>query len=603
MFLMIDWTGRRLRTIWPPVRGAQIALLLCMAVGLVLEFSAPGVTGPEAAEGRAPLGSPQYALDGIGFILLIAQFVVLFLMPLTGVLLIAALAAALATMPGVAAAPAPWAIVTLVALAIAGWLLVAQIRPMPPARTTTPEMAVPFPETFAHRVLWPGLTAVGLALFAGAGLIAFHGHEMADVAAFEERAQVVRTQVLSVDDEYYVTVRIDGVEHELDTYWLDEAPEPFTFVDVLVDPEDPERVALVGSPEDPAWLLGVAALSPMAAWLAVWLWVIPPLQRRRLVARGGPVGHARIVNLKEHIYLLPTDATWPAMRLIRSEILTSLDHEAWEDDESEDWLDDNEFDDEESPDSPEEMRRQLDEYSAESQEDAEVDAATLFGPEASGPMDVQLIGTPRRGATVAYQHGGHTWLAELTDITGILGLRARLRRAVGAGGDSLLIQFIDTQPQLARILWALLCVVAAGGLSWLWLVDDPSDWLGLLVFLPTLAALPLSIPPGEGGVTLRRDSLVLHAILVDEVVPASRVRFVADNGELVGLRVVDPDDVLVLDPQHLLRRSQGTAAEATAKLESWRAGAAPARGGKRLSALSWGTIGVLLVAAISLVVT
>lgn len=584
MYPMIDWDERRLRRRWPPVAGLQLVLLGLVVMGAVIEISSA-----DSGWTRAPLESPRYLLDGVGWILFLAQFPLLFLMPATGALLVAAVSFGLSTIPGMASTPAVWMVTATAALAVAGWLIAAQLRPAQPAPVRQLPSETPYEQTAAYRKPRLGLSAIGVTLAVGIALVLAHNEEAQDVRAFEERAQTVAVEVLDVDHDYQLRVHIDGAEHWVGTGWLEPVPEPGDRVAVLVDPTDPSRVVLSNALEDPSWLLGGAALTPFAAWFALWRWVVPPLNRRRLIADGGPLGRARLVDVDEdHMFLIPSDASWPAMRVIRLDELgppIEGSHH-WEPGDEE--LDEDDSDDDETadelPTTPEEFRTFLDEIYAEDEDDAEFDLhrTRLFGPDASTPVSVSLIGLPGRGASIAIQHKGLTWLAELSDSSRVFRLRAKLRQIDTRGAaQGWLTRLIDYQPQLLRAMWSLLVAAVGSTIVWGNLWDDPTDWFGPLLFGLLWAGAIVGYGIGDGSMALRRDAIVFYGMFLDEVVPASRVQFVAANDELIGLRLTDPDDIYYFGPEGLIKRSDATTQQALALLDTWRSEASPRRGGKR----------------------
>ncbi|MDF1488747.1 hypothetical protein [Tessaracoccus caeni] len=589
---MIDWNASRLRRHWPPVTGIRVALLLCLIAAAALELSAP-----DEPTTRAPLGSLDYVLDGVGFVFVLAQFAAVFLLPATGALFAAVTAVALAALPGAAAYPSLWAAIAAVALGVWGWLSVAQLRAAPAARHAVPTAEVPFAKTEAYRGLWPGLVAISAALLAGVGLVVFHSYEMADVAAFEERAQVVDTEVLAVDEEdLYVSVSVNGITHELE--WLDEMPEPGDTVALLVDPTDPERVVFADAPEDPSWLLGIAALSPLAAWYAALHWLFPALNRRRLARQGGPMGRARIATPSEYTYLIPTDATWPAMRLSGITAMEA-DSSGWFDasEDDDDWDDDedDEDNDEKLPDSVEELRAYLDDLTADDPDEA-------AEPDESDLITVSTLGIPRRGATIAFHHRGVTWMAEVTDDTGTRGLRSDLRDlATPDASQSWLSRFIERHPQLSRVLWSMLIVVVTSAIVAISVIDDPTDWGTPLIVGLIGTVVVVVYAPGIGNMALRRALIVLYGVLKDERTPASRVSFMAANDDVVGLRLTDPDEVFFFAPEDVFHHEDATSEQALRLMRTWHAEAPSARGGTRLGAPAWAGIVLLAITATAVI--
>ena len=608
---VIDWNAAKLRRFWPPVLGLQLLVVAALILGAALELSVDS-SSPDRGTARAPLGSLDYAVEGIGFVLFLAQFIVIFVMPATGSAMATTLALALATFPSAAEYPAVWVLIAAVAGVVTGWFLLAQLRPLD-AQNRVPRCEVPFDECIARRSPIWGFIALSLVAVAAITLIIFHSIEVRDVRDFEARAEVVTSPVEEVVDETELVVVIGEVEHLLDAVWLEEIPQVGDQVDVLVDPQDPTRAVLRDAPDDPSWLLGLAALTPLAAWFVLWRWLVPVWRRRRLAADGGPVGRARLVDVDEdHMFLIPSDDAWPALRVTRLDVLGQLedpdgsfgiDEEAAGDDAEDDAADE---EDEQMPSTPEELSAFLDEICAEEEDDPvfDKDHARLFGPDASTPLPVTLIGAPKIGATVAIQHQDLTWFAELSPSHQVFNLRSKLRNlARSKPAEGWLSQLIDYQPQLVRVLWTLLLTAAIVTLTWIdGLPQDAFDWVRVIFLVLVWTGILVGASPGDDRLALRKNTIVFYDMFFDHVVPAERVSFAVANDELVGIRTTDPDDIYFFGPQGLLNRTDATTDQALSVLHAWQAEARPARGGRRLSVPFLGAIIIAVSTASAVVV-
>jgi hypothetical protein len=432
-----------------------------------------------------------------------------------------------------------------------------------------------------------------------AGLIITHQWLLADDAAFEARAERHTATVLTVDEEWLLTLQVDDRVIEIDAPAESEHTAGDA-VDILVDPEDPDRIRLAASLGDPSWALGLAILAIPLGGFAVWRLAFVGTRRRRLVDGGGPAASARLVTIEDGTYLIPTDTAWPAVALTS---LGQLLPEGFEEETEE------EPDDADEPEPTSEWPDTVEELRAFLSEEDEIDAEdgawleALFGPEAPRPLTVMVIGVPRPGTSIGIRHGARTWLGEVTAEAMDLRARGRLRRVVGGGTpDGMLDTFVDFHPQAARLLMAAFGVALVSALLLLMLADDEVTWLRALGFAAIWAASSLGFAVASGRATLRPDRLILYGHVFDEVIPPHRVLFLAAGEKVVGLRLRDPDGLVSLEPSAVLRRPDATVDEALAALERWRLDAKQARGSRRLSALAWGAIACLAHAAATILV-
>jgi hypothetical protein len=124
------------------------------------------------------------------------------------------------------------------------------------------------------------------------GLLFWHAHDLADVRAFEARAERVDARVVGIEDDGY-TSRLDVAGRRVSVETL-ETYRVGDVVPVLVDPTRRDDVALVAEPRDPSWSLGLAAFVLLAgSTVALRLWA-RGAARVRLVADGGPAVRVRL---------------------------------------------------------------------------------------------------------------------------------------------------------------------------------------------------------------------------------------------------------------------------------------------------------------------
>lgn len=568
--------------LWPALSQWQVAALLGLVLGIGTEIG----LAPED-DAAVALGSADYYLFPVVVAFCLAVALLLFLAPLVGFILTALLSTILALVPGVSSLGPLWLAPAALA-ALAAFRLVqrppvshAQHRRLPPHGD--------YPSSVAYRSPLTGLILLAVLPVVAAGLFGWHQVALGDAIAFAERAEQVSATVISpVNEDGEFTVLVDGREHVLEAWSLDEDPSVGDEMSVLVDPEDQEQVVPVDGIDDPSWTLLLALLAVLLMPYPYARWVRPARERRRLVEAGGPMRRARLLDLPSGAtYLLPVDGTWPAVRLTDLEPLLSAEEIERQLEEFEAENDDAD-EAEPLPWTTDELERFLraDPWTESDQEIGEL----CFGPDAERPVPVDVIGDPRRGSSVAIVQGEGLWLTQLHTSNWRPGLRNQLRNATRSTlPTGMLSRLQNFHPQLLRGLWA---VGAAASMPLLVLVAvGAEEWLRPLLLAGSLVASGLTLGLGEGAVSLRPGRLTLHGTHSDEVVVPSQVVSVAAVDDLVALRVNNPDDVVVITADALAGRFGATGQEALERIALWRGiGDTGARPGPRLSLLLWLTV-------------
>lgn len=323
----------------------------------------------------------------------------------------------------------------------------------------------------------------------------------------------------------------------------------------------------------------------------MWL---PALRRPRLLSAPSPRYAARLLRVDGTAYLIPVDANWPVAPLGDLEGLVAFDEP--DEDEGDEDERGTEDEDEELPETPEALRAWLaaDDL-REEEEEREIDKA--FGPEAERPVPVTVFGAPRPGASIALAKDGDTWLTEVVPADFEFRLRATIRRATtDEAPHSLLGSLINAHPRVVQGLWATVCVLGAAVVSWLIRFDTGDGWLEILIFTAVWVAAVFGSGLGDGAVTLTREHVILHGLVLDNAISASQVVFAVAVDEGLALRLRDPDDVVVLAPRALTRHASSTPDEGLATLEVWRQHAQQdSPGGRRPSVLLVGAAAVVAV--------
>lgn len=574
------------RRLWPRLAPSQAALLLCFLLGIGAEVAMAG-EGDEAVR----LGTLGYYVPPLLVGYLTAALLLLLLAPLAGFILTALFSIASAFVPDASSLGLLW----LAPAALACFAVFLQLRGLAAHRSLNRRLPAhgDFPSSIAYRSPRIGLLLlVGLPVLA-VGLFAWHQVVLADVMAFEARAERASARVIStaVDDAEF-TVSIGGTQHVLDSGNLESEPAVGEEVPVLVDPLDPQRITPVGAIDDPSFLLLLGLLALLLVPYPYARWVRPARERQRLVADGGPAYRARLLDLPSGAtYLLPAAGLWPAVRLTDFEPVVSAA-------EIQEQLDGDEPEEEDEDEAPlptsvDELERYLRE-DPWPEEDAEL-GELYFGPDATRPVAVEVVGSPRLGASVAIVHGERLWFTQVHPTNWRPRLRSEIQQAArGALPPSLITRILNFHPQLARLLWAV--AATAGILVLVGLGVLAEEWWRPLFMAGSLAASGFLLSVGDGAATLRPGRLTLHGTLRDEVVVPGQVVAVAEADDLLALRVSDPDDVIVLTAEAVLTRFGGTGQEALERIALWRGmGDTGARPGPRLSLLVWLTAGTVAV--------
>ncbi len=568
------------RRLWPPLLGWQIAVMLAAIVCIVIEMEA-------TSSHPFVLGSLRYYTEAAVVFGTIAGLILLWIAPLTGGLLLTVAAFGSAAVPGISAIPAGWLAIAALALVLTGRLALAR-RPLAP--TAVARVDGELAGSLAERRPTLGILLVAVLAVAAIALPIVHQILYGQTLAFQERAVAQTVEVLSIDDDGFLTVRTESGTHELDGIDLAEEPEVGGTVTVLIDPDDPADMQLTESPDDPSWLLGLAFVTLPLAWVAAERFWLPALRRRRLVGSTVPTFEARLLVTDDgKAYLLPLDGVWPAVRVDELDGLVAPDASWEEDDAEEPPLDE----DVPLPESAEELRAWLTDEEPSAEDEREFESA--FGPAPGHPHRVTVFGTPHHGATIAVGRGSDVWLTEVGLGVPEFGLRRKLH-APATEGAGLLAGLLTFHPRAVRWLWAAFWVAAWAVLARLHFAWEIGSWFTVLALTGLWAVGLVGWGIGDGAVTLLRDRLILHGVVLDDVVAPAQVAFGVAADELVGLRLRDPDDVMVLSPASVLRRSDATPAEALAALERWRLDTPPGvRPGRRPAAPLWGAVGIVVV--------
>ncbi|SHI94288.1 hypothetical protein SAMN02745244_01388 [Tessaracoccus bendigoensis DSM 12906] len=556
---MNNVTARLARLYWPPVGLLQLLVGLAVALATVAELS----TAPETSLALSVAGMP-----------LVAAVIVAILVPLcllywapglcSGVLALECLLLAAVGAP-VAYSAAGWAVAGLVAAWACGWLAVSYWWPGPAG----PHRRLPgggSPDGEAGLPSWPGRVALAAPLLAAVVLAAVFSHQLSDQRDFDSRAERFTAEVVARD--------IDGETVTLALPWGEVTTDLFFFqaevggtVTVWADPDDPGRLVSDDEPLDPSWALPLIALAPVVA-LGGWLrWGLPARRRTALVGRGGPAWAARATWAHaiegedawdsdvdgEVLHLVPVDGLRPFVPLTR---VTDLDTGPDTPGVGQ------RADAEELPASAGALRGYLD------------DAAEVDG---DGCWPVVVIGTPRRGASIAVVSDDGSLLAEVSagprSPLAVLRLLRTGSRRPGHGTPGSLL---ERHPVPVRVAAGLVAGGLSAGLTYLMLTEpgDPVEGLLIGIAVALIFGYATSIWPGQ--VSLGRGGLVLSGRFLDLVVPQTEVSFHAVARDEVVLRLEDPDVLIGLTPSAILHRRHARVDLAHARFERWLA--APARG-------------------------
>lgn len=575
---------------------------------LVMGWLIVGIESTPTYFERAPLWSGEYVADGLVATVLAGGLLVWAVPRVT-----LGVTAVLGVVGGLLDPVTShlWWWIGAAAAALLMFLLVRDARSRPRGDVVVPSTDVPFDRSWAAPAPhhgWLGWGGIAFAAAAGVAALIVHQVQAADVAAFEARASRVTVPLSGIevrDDLTYLTVTIDGVDHEFDDPWYDENLAVGTAVEVLVD--DDGRAVLAGAgQDDPSWLLGVAAALPLAGVAAWGRLLAPARRRRRLVQRGAPGTTVRVVCNGDLALVLPVDADWPALELtgldghtdrgpvVREAEAREAEFEEWGDDADEEperplpgtvaevaaWADG--------------LRAEVEREEPEvltSQE--KVIAEAVVGPDTNGAEPFILVGSWASGNSVALARAtGQVWLAEVTEPKPFQG-RRRFLKAVrpelpGWKGDDVAALSWRGRATLWAVAngrwtrWAAAGAVAVLGALGVPLLFaeawDGGDWLGdARLVLTALAVVTGPFWATSWSVyefARLSQGFGLYGLLLDDVIARDRVEMIAPGRDAIGIRLREPEDILSLDPEVV--RPGATPESAAAELRRW-LDAAPAR--------------------------
>lgn len=552
-------TTRLARLYWPPVGVLQILVAVAVALAAVAELS----LAPETSDGLLTVaGMP---LEAALIVIVLVPLALLYWAPglCSGVLATECLLLTLMG-PPLAYAGIAWGIAGVVVTGAGLWLAASYWWPGP-AGARRRLRAQGFVGSEADLAMWPAWIAVAAPLLAAVVLLAVFSHQRADQVDFDSRAERFNAEVVATDvDGETVTLALPWGVVETDLYFVEA--EVGDTVEILADPDDPERLVSGDEPLDPSWALPLIALAPVVA-LGGWLrWGLPARRRTALVGRGGPAWAARATWAHaiegedawdsdvdgEVLHLVPVDGLRPFVPLTR---VTDLDTGPDTPGVGQ------RADAEELPASAGALRGYLD------------DAAEVDG---DGCWPVVVIGTPRRGASVGVVSDEGTLLAEVASgprspLAVLRFCRMESRRPGHGTPGSLL----ERHPAPTRVAMGLVAGGLSAGLTYLMLTEpgDPVEGLLIGIAVALIFGYATSIWPGQ--VSLGRGGLVLSGRFLDLVVPQTEVSFHAVARDEVVLRLEDPDVLIGLTPSAILHRRHARVDLAHARFERWLA--APAR--------------------------
>lgn len=489
----------------------------------------------------------------------------------------------------------------------------------------------------ARRGVLVGVSAVAASFVVLVGALVWHARDAADTRAFEARAlRVTATAVTAVGDDW--VFEIGGRQVSLPPPAAVQV-RPGLRLAVLVDPDDPHRVAFLAEPEDPSWLLGVAGLTPTL--LGVGLGALGFRRRQdALVARGGPSRRAMIRPVAKGYALLPVEATAGPTLTVKDLRLAHLPPNhvilpgygplRW--DEDDEWVeaDDDTFarevDEEEEPDTPlPSDPAELASWADQLQDDL---SALLSGEEfgESGPIllrdvEVTVVGRLVEGDPVALRlDDGRVYLGVLAVPWRTPGPprhgQTALEPASTSDAGALTAPAPESLPLATRLAladwlrararalrWVALPVAVAMAFVGIWLVEG-ADWawwewwlrFGLVALMLAAAPVYVSSWLGDKAVCQDPNGIRVLGVWLDDVIGSAHVVTVASGERSVAVRLKDPDDVLSLDPASFREDGRPNPDRAAALVQEWVAQAGPT--GQSARRPTPGLIGVLVVLTI-----
>lgn len=486
---------------------------------------------------------------------------------------------------------------------------------------------------------------VAASLAVGIGALVWHAVDAGGVRAFEARADRVTATVVEQDGDDWVL----QVGAEQWTFGPPDnfTPEPGMTVGLLVDPLDEQNAVWLAQPDDPSWLIGVAACAPFG--LAIGF---GRLRCRReadaLLRHGGPgrrivlrqlyaagyavfapsaVGGARFLLAEPDLVYVPPDRPdLPGYWMVGPPTDDDgLDDEDGDDDEDDD------VDLSAAPLDPVDLAEWADDLQEVSGLPDDVDPPS--GPALMTDVPAVLIGRLVQGGPVLlWLEDGRVYQDTLRIVPnfrsapggveprGLPAAAARtldavdaVRDAAGTVGEAAGKPFRDgsrfmiwVRSHARALRWLVLVEAAALGWAGGWVLEgmvadwhaDLFSWLSVLRFLVALAVLvcvPVLSSAWFGGDSIQRDPAGFRTLgwLFDRVVDAGQVVGIAAGRRAVGVQLADR--VLSLDPARFHRDAPADVDAAERLIRGWLAAPAQdrgvaAKGGLRPTPGLYGTI-------------
>ncbi|MGA4506836.1 hypothetical protein ACQB6R_00695 [Propionibacteriaceae bacterium G1746] len=599
-------TRQDIRRAGPPLRLIQSVVSVLMVVLFLIEAVADPLVAPDQFL-REPLNSLPYLVSGLQ-VTVIGLAVTVWVAPRTSLALLAP-AGALLPLAGTSIGPA-WPLVGLAALATLGWLLWPLRRPDPAPVGPTGVPADLWSMSATRSGVLKRVAGVTMALAAVVvlvGALVVHARDVADTRAFEHRAlRLTATAVEPAADDTWV---YDIGGRRLTRPGLVIIPmAPGQRYAVLVDPLDPDRVAFAVEPEDPSWLIGLAALAPtLLAWGVGALMTRP--RQDALVLRGGPTRRAMLQSGRK-AYLEPVgDPDGPALSFTSLQATyVPPDWERgrhygplrWDEQVLRDLMREDEPGDPQAEDDhqPGDMVP-VDAHELAAWADGARDelASRLSLKAPAGPLlhrDVEatIVGRVVQGAPVVVRlDDGRVYLGEL---------RTSWQTASPRHWWVLAASLLQWHGRLLR--WLVVPLAVGLAVLGIWLVE-PGDhgflhWLRLLLIHGVLVAAPVQLSHWLGADAVCPDSQGLRTLgmFTDEVICSANVLKVTAGHHSVALRLTDPADAKSLDPLRFRSHDVDSPEDAAELARSWLAQAGPEGRSRRVP--TPGLIGAVLMVVI-----
>lgn len=427
-----------------------------------------------------------------------------------------------------------------------------------------------------------GLAITGAVLSLGLVAVGVHHFIMSDVRTFEARAVHAAGVVVElVEDPYEMVVDVDGQQFRFERWYTEDEETELKVGDTLAVLVDGDRATPVGQGQgNPAFILGMAAVTPMVAAAVGTRFCTRWRRRRRLLQEGGPSATVRLLWVDDfEALILPTDETAPALRLNNATGLRQLEHV--EDDDEDAALSESGWENADLPISETEIAEFIRLQQTQALDDGltdveRADRDAIFGPAVDGAEPYLLVGEWRQGSTVAVlRESGDVWFAEVS-----WGRPFKDRWLIAASDvPSLsarpLDQAVRELPRWALhnaawLRWVLAGIgaVAGYGLVLLFLWEERFEWLAIVPL-----AMGVSVPFWFTAWFVRRVSLIegglrLHGVFVDQLLRQDRVTAVVPVDETVAVRVKEPDELVSFDAGALALGENSSAAEVAQRLRA-----------------------------------